>query len=96
MDCAMTALTDRERQEIRRRLYDEKVNDFPFILEALGEASQQQADAIKTALKTGDAVRLMMQCNILIKGYIDSELLEDAENEVLASKEVNGKRWMEA
>lgn len=92
----MTALTERERQEIRDRLYAEKIKDYPFILEAMGEATTPQAFAIKRAIATRDSQWLMHQIVILIQNYIDSELMEDAENEVLASKEINGKRWMEA
>lgn len=88
-------LTDRERAEIRKRLYDQKKRNWTFIVEALSEASQTNAGQIMGCMEN-DGYGLLHYFNKAIKDYIDSELMEDAENEVLASKEVNGKRWMEA
>jgi uncharacterized Zn finger protein len=86
-------LTDSERARIRKELYEEKIKDYPFILEALGEASARHVNSIKEALANRDSIWLLMEIDALIHNHIESELAEDAERELLGSKDVNGPNW---
>jgi len=85
-------LSDRERAEIMNRLYEEKIKDYPFIVEALGEANITLAALISDSLSEGgDEFILRRAIQEAVKIYIDSELMEEAEQEELASIERNGR-----
>jgi hypothetical protein len=89
-------LTDSERARIRGELFKEKLKDYPFILEALGGANSSLAELIKISLANGDSFVLLRAMQESVKLYIESELAEDAERELLGSKDVNGPRYLEA
>jgi hypothetical protein len=86
-------LTDQERAQAREKLYEEQKRSFAFIREALGEASPVQARLAEKAFATDDAILFLECCKELVKDYIESELAEDAERELLASKDINGKKY---
>jgi hypothetical protein len=90
------SLTDSERARIRKELYEEKKKDLQFITEAINEAGAVTASIIRKGFESGDANIFMMGCQHAVMNYIESELAEDAERELLASKDVNGKRYLEA
>ena len=82
----VAALTDAERSRIRRELYAEKILDWSFIREALGEAKQPQWDVIRWALEHRDGNLLLEQWEILIRQYIESERFPEAEEDFIGAK----------
>ncbi len=86
MSAQLQPLTDAERARVRRELYAEKVQDWSFIREALDEADSSEAQIIMVALATGDGLAVSILWNNLIRKYIESELVEEAEREFLESK----------
>lgn len=89
---ARPQLTDRERDQIRKSLYEEKLKDYRFILEALGDAPQILIELIKTGLASNDSFILLRAMQESVKLYIEGELVEDAERDLLASIERSGGR----
>lgn len=89
-------LSPAERKRIKEQLFEEKKKDWPFIKEAIGEADVQVAMVLKIAFLKDDAILFMRACKEALKNYIESELVETAEQEALSSKSINGKRYNEA
>lgn len=89
----MTALTDRERQEIQRRVFLEKRADPEFMKEVISESDS----AWHKAFRERDWIQMGYELDLAASRYMEKcGLYEDAENEALASKEINGRRYYEA
>lgn len=93
---AVISLTERERAEIRKKLLAEKMQDWLFVTEALTEAEPQTAKAIIASFQN-DGWGFRHYCQQAVHEYLlRNEKYTEAEEKVLSSKSVNGKRYLEA
>ena len=87
----MTALTDRERQEIRRRVFQEKRADSEFMKEVISESDS----AWHKAFKESDWIQMGYELDLAASRYIEKcGLYEEAEADLLAAIECSGgRKW---
>jgi hypothetical protein len=90
------SLSERERAQIRKDLYEQKKRDWLFLAEAINEAKGTAAAVIRMGFESGDAPLFLKGCQQAVIDRIESELAEDAERDLLASKDINGKRYFTA
>jgi hypothetical protein len=83
-------LTDSERARIRGELFKEKRKDSVFMQEVIGESNVWHSAYVKS-----DFIAMGNAIDAELWNYLSRNgMFEDAERELLASKDVNGKGWL--
>jgi hypothetical protein len=88
----LPALTDQERAKVRKEVFAQNRSDPLFVLEAMG----CYFDWHKAHL-AGESLETTRAIDKAVLDYCERcGLFETAEDELLASKQVNGKRYLTA
>lgn len=85
-------LTERERDNVREQLFQAKRKDFLFMQEIVAESkSWHDAYAKNDLIEMGRALDAVLWLHLEAHGYF-----KEAEDDLLASKDINGKSWLMA
>jgi hypothetical protein len=89
---AIVQLTPKERDRARRELFEEKRKDYFFMVEVVGERIDwHKSYAIKDFVSMGEMLDRQLW------DYLErTGMFQDAEEELLSSKQINGKNWLTA
>lgn len=90
-------LSPAERKRIKEQLFEEKKKSFVYVTEALREADNETGTLWFNAWLNRDFYMMGEMQERAVREYIEqSPELEQAESDFLASKEMNGRGWLEA